>query len=579
MKSKRFILRYYWNETAISPEDTSSRAAHRFVMILIVMLAILLRLPNLFAGWPYINYIDEGHMIHPLVHMLRNLDWDPHNYQYPNLPRILIGIIAFLAGIQPVPNSGYPSAEPDLIEQFTFYDILQPPSVLLMARVMTLAAGVGVVLLSGRLACRFGGHRAESATALLVALFPSLVIRSAIAAQDMYATCFVLAALLFAWRAGEGTTMWRDTLLAGMACGLAFASKLPTGLVLLPAGLMLLTAPQTFRLKVRSMGLLFLAAGITGTVSSPEFLLQPRKVLVQLRGLSGYMTNLPFPTFFNQAFQHPEPDLPMNYPEIGWPFFIITLLAVISALADRRRRTVVVVWLGYIAGLIGFHSRFTFQPFRYLIPVLPLMCVFVGSLWAKWRSSNRSQRWIADGAMIVLTFSLFGPPLVSYALDRLNCIDARVEAVNWLVMHTQPSDTILVARELTFLPIELKRITANIVLDDLSKAPFPRTDTVFTYVVTGRLTRPDGSEIRPEFQGFPFEEGRLIVRFGKTVTPPDPGFWRGNSETVLIFQPDLRGRAKKRDPLPIPFSLSYIPLDRYLVLFYSVTTNKQPVIQ
>jgi hypothetical protein len=93
-------------------------------MLLIIVLALLLRLPNLLAGWPYINYIDEGHAIHPLVHMLRDLDWDPHSYVYPNLPRTLIGIVALLFGIRPAAYPGYPSPDPGSSLQFVFYDIL-----------------------------------------------------------------------------------------------------------------------------------------------------------------------------------------------------------------------------------------------------------------------------------------------------------------------------------------------------------------------------------------------------------------------------------------------------------------------
>ncbi len=52
----------------------------------ILALAIGLRLPTLRAAAPYLNYIDEGHVLRPASRLLGSGGWDPGWYSYPSLP-------------------------------------------------------------------------------------------------------------------------------------------------------------------------------------------------------------------------------------------------------------------------------------------------------------------------------------------------------------------------------------------------------------------------------------------------------------------------------------------------------------
>jgi len=52
----------------------------------VLLLAAAVRLPSLTAGYPYINYVDEGNFLYPVSEMLRLGRWEPGWYLYPSLP-------------------------------------------------------------------------------------------------------------------------------------------------------------------------------------------------------------------------------------------------------------------------------------------------------------------------------------------------------------------------------------------------------------------------------------------------------------------------------------------------------------
>ncbi|MDP9121302.1 MAG: hypothetical protein M3O15_08025, partial [Acidobacteriota bacterium] len=62
----------------------------------ILLTAAAVRLPTVTAGLPYLNYVDEGHVLHRVVHLLATGDWDPHWYIYPAFPNYAIAFAARL---------------------------------------------------------------------------------------------------------------------------------------------------------------------------------------------------------------------------------------------------------------------------------------------------------------------------------------------------------------------------------------------------------------------------------------------------------------------------------------------------
>src|SRR5215813_8633800 len=84
---------------AHEPVPPTGRRTVRWLGGLILAVALALRLPTLFAGRPYLNYVDEAMVLHRVVNLLHQLPkggWDPGWYIYPALSNYAIAGAAVL---------------------------------------------------------------------------------------------------------------------------------------------------------------------------------------------------------------------------------------------------------------------------------------------------------------------------------------------------------------------------------------------------------------------------------------------------------------------------------------------------
>jgi hypothetical protein len=170
----------------------------RLAWLAILGVAAAVRLPSITAGYPYLNYVDEGHVLHRVEHVLRSGDWDPGWYIYGALPNYaILGAVYLYSPIYRLAHGR--SLRNDLpVNHARYYDRIGPPELLLLARAVGLLLSLGTVALAGWLAARLAGTAAGLLAGWLAALLPALVIRGGVVNVDVYATFFVLAALCFA---------------------------------------------------------------------------------------------------------------------------------------------------------------------------------------------------------------------------------------------------------------------------------------------------------------------------------------------------------------------------------------------
>ncbi|HEX6864123.1 MAG TPA: glycosyltransferase family 39 protein, partial [Thermoanaerobaculia bacterium] len=189
--------------------------------LLILLAAILVRLPTLTAGFPYLNYVDEGHVLHHVVHHLERSTWEPDTYSYPTLPFYIVTAAAL--AWSPVYAAIHGRSLRDDLSPMPsiYYDVVLPTDLLVLGRLVTLAFSLGIVVLTGLYARRLAGPAAGFFAAWTAALLPALVARSVIANINPMVAFFVLAALYFAEEARDGGRPWRGAALAGVMVGLA----------------------------------------------------------------------------------------------------------------------------------------------------------------------------------------------------------------------------------------------------------------------------------------------------------------------------------------------------------------------
>jgi 4-amino-4-deoxy-L-arabinose transferase-like glycosyltransferase len=514
----------------------------------VLLLAALLRAPSLTAARPYINYVDEGNYLHPVAQMVRAGGWDPRSYGYPQLPMTLAAVAARLyAPFHPHFHEGR-TFQQDLSNGRRVYDLLEPFEFLFAARFLSFLAGLGIVVLTGLYGRRLLGPPAGLCAMFLAAWLPPLVIRGSIATVDPWAALFALACFFFADRL-RASGHPREAFLAGAMAGLAFASKYPAVLVACGAGLTLLLDERAWREKVR-----WVAFGGAGTLAGmlagmPALVLHPREVWVALRNQNELYTNLaPTPRLWKQAILRAEWDLPYDHPELGIPFLLLAAAGAVIALRDRRLAKTVAGWLLFIAIALVLYLPKSFQPFRNLLPHVPLLCLLVAVLYARIRERLAPPLWVPlwiDLGAGLVVLALFGSPVARWSWQRAGFADSRTQAMDWLTEHTRPEHSVLVLRELAFVRNELGRLEGTVVQRRLPGALAAIHGRRPDYLVLGLLEQKEAAPLdlaqHPEvLRGYV-----LRSRFGEAATFEETGWWKGNRQVVYVFgKKERRWRGK-----------------------------------
>ena len=501
----------------------------------ILLLALVVRLSPLAAGRPYINYVDEGNLLHHVARLVRTGGWDPGWYLYPQLPVIALTATARLYAPVYGAVHGRPLRE-DLPVARRIYDVLEPFDLLVIGRLLTLLASLGAVVLAGLLARRVAGTPAGLFTAFLAALTPALAIRGAVTTVDPWATFFVLACLLFTDRARTSPHPGRESLAAGAMAGLAFAAKYPAVLVSVAFATTVLFAKIPWKEKLRRSVLAGSAAIVAAFAAMPALLTNTEGVVAALRRNRWmYSRRVSEDVLWRQALVRAEWDVPYEHPEVGIVFLGLAVAGFAVAVRDERASRTAWGWVAYLAVALFLFTRQAYQPFRNLLPLVALSCIAIGVLFAKVRERIRRPPW-ADLAAVALVLLLFGLPVAGYARDRYRLRDARTEAVDWLAENARPGDAVLVVEELAFVRRELARLRAKPLVRRWPRALPTARGRNPRFLVAGVLLRNGQAPIDAAAHPVVQRRYRLRARFGEQPTPAHKGWWHGNRQIVYIFE-------------------------------------------
>jgi len=556
----------------------------RFVLwAAVLVLSLALRLPAVTAGLPYLGYVDEGHVLHHVVRMLRTGSWEPGWYLYPSLPLTAIATAARLGAPVYRAAHGHPLVDDLTAFPPVLYDLAEPVELIVLARLLTLLASLGIVLLTGLLARRLAASQERDTAGLLAALcaalLPALVIRGAVITVDPWATLFVVAALYCAEGAvrkapsppaplpapptlspgegrkakkhlllvsplpagarvgdgrgagGEGAFPYRGALLAGAMTGLAFASKYPAVLVGVAVGATLLRVEGGWRSRVRCLEIAALSALAAAALAMPALVTDRQTVLTDVARQSVFYSGQTMGSYWDQAVRRAEWDQPLEHPEIGIAFLLWAGLGFAAAVSDRRTRPTAVAWALY-AGAAGLAlSSYPFRPFRNVLPLIPLACVLAALLVARVREKvpQRTRIWV-DASAVVLAALLLLPASWSYARERAGLVDSRVQALDWVREHAEGSDPVLISQELAVVRSQAARLGGKgVVLPEQDARKQLRRHGGFALLVTGPATGLPALVAA----GGTREPYELAARFGET---PGIGQWRGNRQIIFVYR-------------------------------------------
>ncbi len=525
-----------------------SRRNESILWLVLVVLAAFLRFAPIGSHLPYIDYVDEGHVLHPAIGILQAKSFDSSVYTYPPLTSYLT--IAAVKAYSPIYRiihhhkiSKYFPAEGDFHTPLgDNYDLITPPEIIWLGRFIVACLSVGTVVLSGAIARRLGGARAGLFAMLFAAFCPALVSRGAIVSLDTTATFFVTAALYLCQRmrtsgAWSENTTWRWAAAAGIASGFAFGGKFTAGAVFVAVLVTIAFLP--FPRKSKALLALISGAGLFAGIfcSVPGAVLHPSGIAREISGISRfYQTIHSEAGYWSTAF---------SAGEIGILLMIAGLAGIIWMLWDAPVRRTALSWIAFGMLLLSAIVSSSFQPFRNVLPLVPSLCIAAALLFGRIRFASAS--WIAPVLVFVIGSSL-GWSSAVYCRDRIAHVDARIRAIEWLRQHASNGERILGIRELAILPAEWKRLPANLTVVSWSDAADLLEREQFDYVVTGEFDLrylPDADRWSAYLARWKERTAALPIQaeFGAVVTPIVPYLWRTNDERILI----LRSSASRAD--------------------------------
>jgi len=416
------------------------------LLVAVLVVALALRLKGVGWGLPFSFVNADESVVVPKAFGVARGGLNPQFFYYPSLFFYLVGGEYLLAA--PV-LWAVQHANPLAMGSF----VVDPGPYLLLARLLSVAAGTASAYLLYRIGREAFGRPAGLVAALFLAVAPLHVAYSHMAVTDVTATALSLLALLLLLQAARGGG--RRRLIAGaVAAGLATSTKYNLGALVLPASI---AAVYVCRGEV----------GRRAAAGGRAALLWPRLLLARVYApmLLAFVVGSPFVILDTGHFLHDF--LRQNrIVDRGWLGFenvgngfwynlevnlggtlgvVLVVLAIAGLAWALWRHTAVDLLLApYALAYFVYISTWKELADRYLLPILPLLLLLAVRMCLELADLRPAARRVAAPAVgLVLAAALVAPLAGSIAFDReLSGADVRVRAKAWVERHV-PAGSII----------------------------------------------------------------------------------------------------------------------------------------
>jgi len=376
-----------------------------FPVFLLLILAGSLRLAGLDFGFPRLLHPDEPTAVRRVLAFARG----SLNPRWFSMPSFYLYLLHF--STKALNSLG-------LAGGTTF--------IYLVGRTWSATLGTFTVILAFLTGRSLYGNRAGIGAALLLAVLPLHMLLSHYATVDVTVTFFIVLAFAAASRVLEsGKPGWY--LAGGIAAGLAAGTKYNGFLAVLPLAAAHFLAGKR-RARGGWLGLALATAAAVFFLTTPFILGETEIFWRDLQGQSRYLMK----TGHGPIFINTSPGLSYQllynlYHAGGAGFWLLAVAGAAGCLARRRRED----WLllAWIVPYLVLISIPTVKFARFLLPLLPFLCLGAGALLEGSPGRRRSSRWWG----LTLAAVVFWNLVVSLGwLRTLAGPDPRIAANRWL---------------------------------------------------------------------------------------------------------------------------------------------------
>jgi 4-amino-4-deoxy-L-arabinose transferase-like glycosyltransferase len=459
----------------------SLRSHELFLVFAVIAVAAFLRFYGI--GWGLPQIYEEATPLKRAWEMFGwgpqdTLDLNPHFFNYPSL----FLYIQFVGqGILYLGMKVFDAVDSTM--DFRVLYVLHKTPFFLMGRTITVLFSISTVWVIYSIGRDVMGRTMALAASFLLAINTVHIAKSQAIGVDVPMTFFVILALCFAVRLLTAPIL-RNYLLAGLAIGLATSTKYTAALLLLP----LLAAHLLGTKKIPHSRSSIVGGKLNGSwiyfgfavalavlvffITSPYVILDSSTFLQHLSLEREHMSLGHFgqdtsPTwlFYMQSF---------SSRIFGWPLTILALFGLVYFGAIRKRSWAIVLAAFFLPYMIAVVS-WAMKADRYLMPVLPIILLFAGGMFAEGIRSAWLTR-VGPGrrfGIIALAILLFAIPVLAKFPEHMKRLkpDTRTEAKKWIEANIPAGSYILTeyyGPEL-FGPKELRSLEFDLMQEMLSR--------------------------------------------------------------------------------------------------------------
>ncbi|MDP6038245.1 MAG: glycosyltransferase family 39 protein, partial [Candidatus Latescibacteria bacterium] len=393
-----------------------------------VIVGGVLRCWSLWFGLPNRFRPDEDMVVLPALGMVGG-DLDPHDYTYPTLYKYLLVLVFRICMALGVGAEGYASAW-----QYAAYGFFVDSTFFFqVARAVTAILGIVTILAVYRIGCDAYNRWVGGVSAWLLAVSVLHVRDSHFGVTDVTSVAFLILGMVFIVRIAQQGNL-RDYVWAGLLVGLGASTKYGSVLGLVPLGVAhLVQKPKCVPLMSRwiwgrsawiSVGICVL----TFVVTSPHIVLNAE----------GFVRDFGFQMRHVYEYGHAadlgpgwlyHPQVTLNYG-LGLLVLLFTVGGFVLACLQRGKADWVLLSLFVVFFVVTGRGRTVF--FRYVLPLLPLCCLFAGVALDRLRQLSQGQYANVVGIALV-ALCVVQPLWASVRLDiMLGREDTRALAREWV---------------------------------------------------------------------------------------------------------------------------------------------------